>query len=545
MPGLMALALALISMNFAFDYLRTTEQPPIRASAPVPSVVSPQPKLGFQLGAQPAAVYRAFYRNATQKDFGGGTAWLIDATCGIFVTNAHVAADFDLEGHELFLQQPQTAQTLKVTARALHPARAALLKLYDQYGPIGLNPAGDNEGFAPDAPLDVALLSVAEKVSPDCKLPAGVTLPEAIAFSADILDANPVPGTPVAIVHYPGTGNSSAYYPSLEATPRVEFGTLRALGSSLPVPYDLRIKTPLFEDFMYVSAQSVGGSSGSVVLGPSGTAIGLNAMVTAGVDRGLDYQETIAFPARIVAETMTSAPDTLVAAYVAQAKLRFQTYLPAQEYLSRMLAGRIDTLSGRFGTTATKLAVRGEAVVQSGYGNSYCAPGGGSRCILASDLGSPFSRGWFTRHRISIDSSKINVVAAIDMDLDIEATEEEAKLGKEKSIETDGSFCPIGLAQLGDGYDGSLSVLDKTSLEGTPSLVIPAAYKGMQSVDILIFRPSFCSEEFLTAHVAVVPFTLDTRAPSAVSALEHFMRAANRTLIDFGQSAAPPLWPKD
>lgn len=543
MPGLMAVALILISINFAWDYLRSRDKQQVSGPTSASPAPSPAANLGFTLSGQTAAVYRAFYRTGSENDTGGGTAWLIDDKCGIFVTNAHVAEDFDLEGYELLLQQPQTAQTLKVTARALHPARTALLELYDQYGPVGLNATSDITGFVPSMPLDVALLSVAEKATAECKLPDGVKLPKPIALAPDVPGPALAPGTPAAIVHYPGTGNASVAYPSLEATPRVEFGTLRAAGSSLPVPYDVRVKTPLFEDNLFFSMQTTGGSSGGVILGPDGAAIGLSFAATADDDRGLAYQEAIALPVRVVAETMPAGPETLVAAYVQQAKTRFQAYLSSHDYLERVAANRVRSFAGNIGAAATLGLVQRETIVQSGFGKSFCS--GATSCILASDTGSPFSKGWFTRHSVSIDSAQINIVAAIDIDLDSEPSSADEKIAKKNDIDTGTGFCPIVLAQLTADADGGLAVTNQTSHEATPMLLIPASHKGQVKIDILVFRPSFCSDTFLTAHMAIVPFSIDMRAPTATSSIEQLMRAAGRSLIGFGRSAAPPLWPSE
>lgn len=539
----MALALILIVFNYVFDYLRTTDAPPINLPG-LTTPVSPRAGLGFRLGAQPAAVYRVQFFSGSQSDAGGGTAFLVDAKCGIFATNAHVAEDLLRDGIEGALQAPQTGALLPITGMKEHPARSPLFALFDGYGPVGADPDIAQRTFVPNDPLDVAWLLAGSGTFENCKPPPNAAFPQPIALASDSVAAALTAGTPAAIIHYPGSGNETATYPSLESTARVEFGTIRALGSSLPVPLAQRAQSPLFENFLFLSAQVIGGSSGGVVLGPTGAAIGLIAVVTGNSDDGIQYQETIALPARIVAEVGDPNPDALIARYLEQAKARLKSYQSAPVYLIGRMKEAVEAGSGGLGTTATFGEPRSEEIVQKDLSTAFCS--GGGDCIVASDFGSPLARGWFTRHSVTVDTSKINYVGAVDYDLLAEAGGEDSKKMSEKGIAVRQGFCPIALAQLQPRPSGAgLGVAQFASLDTNPVMIFPATFKGQQSVDLLMFRPAYCSDRFLKAHIAILPFTLDTRAPAQTSALETILRAANKTLVRFGEAAAPPLWTEE
>jgi hypothetical protein len=545
MPGLMALALILIVLNYAFDYLRSTDEPVINVPG-LTTPVSPRASLGFRLGAQPAAVYRVQFLTAELGDGGGGTAFLIDANCGIFATNMHVAEELLNDGIVGELQQPMTAAAISITGIKPHPARAPLLELYDTYGPVGTEPGAGGGSFVPRDPLDAALLTTGTGGLDACKPPPGVKFPEPIALAPLVSGQSLGAGTPAAIIHYPGSGTKSSSYPSLEATARVEFGTVRALGSSIPVPLAERAATPLFEDYVFLSAQVIGGSSGGVVLGPTGAAVGLIEAGSSSGDSTLRYQEAISIQSRIIAEIRDPNPDALVARYLEQAKLRLKTYLASPDYQTQQVRAAIDANSSMLGVSPTIGQPVSDMIVQKGLSNSFCA--GGTMCIVPSDLGSPFTKGWFTRVNVTLDSSKINYVSASDFDLASAPSAAEEALISEKGFVTQTGFCPIAMATLKPqaAEDGGGMAVDRFERHSAlPSMLFPATFKGQQSVDLLIFRPSFCSDKFLKAHVVTVPFTLETRAPAQTSALETVLRAANRALVSFGEAAAPPLWRED
>ncbi|MFO1187578.1 MAG: serine protease [Alphaproteobacteria bacterium] len=201
------------------------------------------------------------------------TAWVVDAKCGTFVTNAHVAEFFDPK-KKMTVKAPRTGREYEIKAAVEHTAHKAFEDQVERYGPISFQKSRSENGTGvPILPgYDVALL----KIDADCpKAP-----PEAIAPALTLASAEELSGLhagdPVALVGYAGSGSTTSWGEDEVVLPRTLTGSLRAVSSFVPTLAGSPTASVAINQALLHSILTVGGMSGSPVINAAGHVIGVS-----------------------------------------------------------------------------------------------------------------------------------------------------------------------------------------------------------------------------------------------------------------------------
>jgi hypothetical protein len=550
-PLLAALALIAVALNFWLDF----NPPPGRgiATGPAPSPALSErvqaETLRFPMNAKADSVFLVVVEGKeTKQRYGSATAFLIDAKCGIFATNAHVAETFTPDAR-VVLRQPGSDTELEVTAAKVHPAYRKMREIFDEYGPIleyRRTKKGEFDNAVPNVQFDFGLLYT--QTNPgvaECTLPEGVTLPAALKLApVEKLEALKA-GDSVAVVGFPGTGNFSAGLAPLAALPRVDFGTLRATGSALPPAKPGPVQKTLLDTVIFHSAATIGGSSGSPIFNTDGEVIAIHARGIGASANGRLYQEGAADTIGALRDLIENRADVELPAYASAIQNRIRDYIPVPVFAR---SAAITTIR----ETAVKLGMResiGESkLIPFAFGAD--APAGcvfpDRNCVGAERVSKDFASGRFAFVDIDIDTSKTNVLSAVDFDQEADVSLIPEKVRAKYSNQRGAGFvCPTLFLELAQGKNPESYIIARESqLETLSNILIPAQHAGVKKTKIAAYRPPYCSGNWTKAHFVVTPFELTPGARqnenvSMIDQIGDVLASAANTL---GDTVLPASW---
>jgi hypothetical protein len=546
------LAILAVGFNFWLDYRRDQARGE-------PGPFAPPRSLEGQVAAESArfpveglsdAVFLVVVEGkAAQQRYGSATAFLVDDKCGIFATNAHVAETLTPDSR-IVLRQPGTDVELEVTAAKVHPAYLRMREIFDETGPIleyrRTKKGQEYDNSVPSLQFDFGLLYVqANPGDKDCKLPEGVTLPKALKLApADSL-AQVKAGDPIAIVGYPGSGNFSATLAPLAALPRVDFGTIRAIGSTLPAAKPGPFEHTLLDTVLFHSAATIGGSSGSPVINSKGEVIAVHARGIAANGGGRSYQEGGADGIEALKLMLDGTAEGALPQYAAAISARVKEYVPLAAYARSIAMDSVKSTAKKYGM---REEIGSSGLLRTQFGDAAEAGCLGQRkdCVYAESITRDFRLGRFAFVDIPVDTAKANIVGAVDFDLDVDisALSEDVRR-KFTDMRAITFMCPMMLVQLEPAKDGDGYLFARESdLETFPTLLIPAEHKGQRSIKVALFRPLFCSAPYTRAQVVVTPFELLPGPPKQenVSMIDQLSGALADAVNSMGDAVLPANW---
>lgn len=553
-PILSLLAILAVAVNFWLDYRRDAGGGGTAMPQGAPSLAGriAAESMRFSVDGVSDAVFLVVVDGVAEKQrYGSATAFLVDGKCGIFATNAHVAETVTPDSR-VVLRQPGTDVELEVTAAKVHPAYRRMREIYDESGPIleyrRTKKGTEFENAVPNLQFDFGLLYVQTNPGEkDCKLPEGVTLPTALQLAPQEELSNIRAGDPIAVFGYPASGNFSASLAPLAALPRVDFGTIRAIGSLLPPAKAGEPQRTVLDTVLFHSAATIGGSSGSPVVAPSGHVIAVHARGIASTGGGRAYQEGAADTVEALRLMLDGTAEAAVPQYASAILARAKAYVPISAYARLNAIDAIKASAKRFGMRED---ISDGAAIPLEFGPqapSVCVTQGGT-CFAAETFVRAFSSGRYAIVDVPLDTARANALSAVDFDQDVDLsglTDEQRKTyGEQRGITF---MCPVMIAQLAPGKEPGSFVFARTSeFETFPSLLIPAEHKGQTETKILLYRPPFCSPHFTRSQLVVTPFELRPGPRGdQVSLLDELSGALAGAVNAMGDAVLPADWRDD
>jgi hypothetical protein len=486
---------------------------------------------------------------AERQRYGSATAFLVDEKCGVFATNAHVAEALT-PGARMVLRQPGTDVELDVTAAKVHPAFGRMREIFDEVGPIlEFRRTKKGQGYdnsVPSLQFDFGLLYVQTNPgAKDCKLPDGVQLPKALPLASPESVAAIKAGDSIAIVGYPGSGNFSASLAPLAALPRVDFGTVRAVGSSLPPAKAGPVERTVLDSVLFHSAATIGGSSGSPIFNAAGEVVAVHARGIAAYGDGRSYQEGAADGVEALRLMLNGTAEAALPHYAAAIQTRVKTYVPLAAY-SRVIAMDVVKASAKKFGMQESIGQSQMRQVQFGPVSAEGCVNEQKDCVYVESISKDFRKGRFSFVDVGIDTGKTNIIGAVDFDQSVDLTGESEEVRKKFAAMRSISFmCPLMLIQLEpiEGKQGYLFARE-SELETFSTLLIPATHKGTKNVKIAAYRPPICSEPFTRAQIVVTPFELrpGPRQDQNVSMLDRLSGALAGAVNAMGDAVLPADW---
>jgi S1-C subfamily serine protease len=543
-PVAAALAIIAVGLNFYFDWM--SRGGPIGPQGPGGPLSMTNQVTGAALNLPVADLSKAVFLVVTEGEDGRGgtaTAFLVDNRCGVFATNAHVAATYGA-AKRLVVRQPQSTVELPVTGVKIHPAFDLMTRTFDSFGPIlsfrNLKDGVNVERTSPIVQFDVALLYTRPMTAEGGCEDAALPLPRALALAAKAELALAGPGAPIAVIGYPGTGSFSSTEQAVVALPRVDFGIIRAVGTTLPPAKAGQPPGPL-DRVLFHSAPTIAGSSGSPIFNAFGRVIAIHARGTGGEYLTRRYQEGAADRIEPLIELLTNQEQAALPAYEAAINARLKDYDPASK-LARARATQA------IAETAKKLGMREAlaegSVIQLEFGEeaeTFCL-NADKDCVSAKGMSQHFTTGRFASVDVPLDTAKINMLTMVDFDLDkgepqIGETENAALKEQEQSD----ILCPLVIWEAEAQASGSYTVVRQSELETLASILVPARHKGQASAKLVIFRPDYCSQTYRKAQLVVTPFALEAgpREDLTASLLERMVGAVGQALNSAGETIMP------
>lgn len=551
-PVLALLAILAVGLNFWLDQRREAARGE-PSSALIPGALDRQvaaESVRFPVQGLEDSVFLVVVDGLTEKQrYGSATAFLVDQKCGVFATNAHVAETLTKESR-IVLRQPGTDIELEVTAAKVHPAYVRMREIFDETGPIleyrRTRKGQEYENSVPTLQFDFGLLYVQTNPGePDCKLPEGTTLPKALRIAPPESSSRVKAGDPIAIIGYPASGNFSATLAPLAALPRVDFGTVRAMGSALPPAKPGPAEGTILDTVLFHSAATIGGSSGSPILNAKGEVIAVHARGISANGAGRTYQEGAADGVEGLRLLLDGTAEAALPQYASAIAARVKQYVPLAAYARGIAIESVKSAAKKYGMQDD---VGSSGLVQAQFGpvaDSTCLSGQRD-CLYADSIAKDFRSGRFAVVDLPVDTGKSNIVGAVDFDQDIDLSSLDEDVRKKFTNMRAISFmCPLIAIQLESAKDGAGYVFARESeLETFPTLLIPAEHKGQRTVKVALFRPPFCSGVFARAQIVVTPFELRPGPPKPenVSMLDSLSGALAGAVNAMGDAVMPANW---
>lgn len=234
------------------------------------------------------------------------TAFVNDARCGVFITNAHVAKFFDPK-KKMTVKAPHTGREFEIKAAVEHAAHKAFEDQVERYGPISFQKDRSEKGTGvPILPgYDVALLKTEAECPP--------TPPEGLAPALPLASAKELmglrAGDPVALVGYAGSGSTTSWGEDEIVLPRTLTGSLRAISSFVPTLAGSPTASVEINQALLHSISTVGGMSGSPVINAAGRVIGISYLRIGPL---LGTGERVAIRGDVTAELLAGKDQTRV-----------------------------------------------------------------------------------------------------------------------------------------------------------------------------------------------------------------------------------------
>lgn len=550
-PILSVLAILAVGLNFWLDYRRGG---PAGPGAPEgwPSL---QGKIAgesvrFPIDGLAESVFLVVVEGVKeQQRYGSATAFLVDAKCGIFATNAHVA-ETRTPDSRVVLRQPGTDVELEVTAAKVHPAYERMREIFDETAPIlefrRTKKGQEYDNSVPNLQFDLGLLYIQTNPGEkDCKLPEGVTLPKALPLASAQSFAQIKAGDPIAIIGYPGSGNFSATLAPLAALPRVDFGTIRATGSSLPPAKRGPAERTVLDTVLFHSAATIGGSSGSPIINAAGEVIAVHARGVSANGAARSYSEGAADGVEALHLMLDGAAENALPQYAGAIQARVKDYVPLAAYARGIAIDSVTATAKKFGMQES---IGASGMIQTRFGVETAAGcvNAEKDCVYAESLTRDFRRGRFAFVDVPVDTARASIINAVDFDqgFDLSSLSEESRR-KFSGMRAISFMCPLMLVQLEKMADGSGYLYARESeLETFPSLLLPAEHKGQRDVKVMLYRPPFCSAPFTRAQVVSTPFELrpGPRGNENVSMLDRLGGALADAVNAMGDAVLPADW---
>lgn len=551
-PVISLLAILAVGLNFWLDYRRdlarpVTEQPPGPASLTGKLAGESQ---RFPVEGMADSVFLVVVEGIVERQrYGSATAFLVDAKCGIFATNAHVAETLTPDSR-LVLRQPGTDVELEVTAAKVHPAFNRMREIFDESGPIlefrRTKKGQDYDNSVPNLQFDFGLLYVQTNPGEkDCKLPPGVTLPRALPLASPQSVGQIRAGDPIAIIGYPGSGNFSATLAPLAALPRVDFGTVRAVGSGLPPAKAGPSERTVLDTVLFHSAATIGGSSGSPLLNAAGEVVAVHSRGIAASGGGRSYQEGAADGVEALRLMLDGTAEAALPQYATAIQSRVKNYVPLAAYARSLAMDAVKATALKYGMQESIASSNMRQIKFGPDAREGCA-GPGKDCVYVDSISKDFMTGRFAIVDVPIDTARSNIVSAVDFDQGFDLSGVTSEVRKKfEDMRAISFMCPLMLIHLEPvlGKEGYLFA-GESELETFSSLLIPATYKGARDVKVVIFRPPFCSESFTRAQMVVTPFELrpGPRKEQNVSMLDRLSGALAGAVNAMGDAVLPADW---
>lgn len=342
-----------------------------------------------------------------------GTAWVADNRCGVLVTNAHVAEEFDPKKSNLSVRSATTQAEFKVMRAEFHAARPAFEQVVDQFGPLTA-PKGPNEvsGSVPIAPsYDVALLHVAEACDATLAEKIGPALP--IASPAELKTLRP--GDPIAEVSFQGVGTPTDWMQDETMLTRVDTGIIRALTSFIPVRNGLQGDHVAENQMILSILPSTEGSSGSPVVNVNGHVIGL---MTGYFGVSLGNGERWITRADIISELLSHTDKERVQShYMPMWQTELKQYQTEEESLKKRLAKLVDKFAKDRKQTPNITTVRGFSAEFGADVPKYTVKFTPTRG--ANEQSFTFGqKGRYFRTTIQLDPKQNHMIGMLDYDLE-------------------------------------------------------------------------------------------------------------------------------
>jgi hypothetical protein len=553
-PILSLLAILAVGVNFWLDYRRDSGGEGSASLAGSPSLAGriAAESMRFSVDGVSDSVFLVVVDGVTDKQrYGSATAFLVDGKCGVFATNAHVAETVTPDSR-VVLRQPGTDVELEVTGAKIHPAYKRMREIYDESGPIleyrRTKKGNEFDNAVPNLQFDFGLLYVQTNPGEkDCKLPEGVTLPKALSLASQEELSRIRAGDPIAVFGYPASGNFSASLAPLAALPRVDFGTIRAIGSLLPPAKAGEPQRTVLDTVLFHSAATIGGSSGSPVVAPSGHVIAVHARGIASTGTGRAYQEGAADSVEALRLMLDGTAEAAVPQYASAILARAKAYVPISAYARLNAIDTIKASAKRFGMRED---ISDGSATQFEFGPEapgVCLSQGGS-CFAAETFARAFSAGRYAVVDITLDTARANVLSAVDFDQDVDISgltdDQKKSFGDQRGITF---MCPVMIVQLEPGKEPGSHVFARSSdFETFPSLLVPAEHKGQKETKIALYRPPFCSPNFARAQLVVTPFELRPGPrDDQVSLLDELSGALAGAVNAMGDAVLPADWRED
>jgi len=225
-----------------------------------------EPRLAESLAKASGSVLLVLRKTEDGQELPEATAWVVDKSRGLLVTNGHVADVFSkgVDSSNLVVRTNSTpARTLEVTGVEHHPGYQEFQQLWYRYDPMRLQSSTGATRINPAGPgCDVALLKVADREA----------LPANLPLATDKELASLAPGYAIGYVGYPMEGIVLGGINPLAPAPTWHMAYITALTSYFGdqgVPFKDRL-------LIQHALPSAGGASGSPILNRDGKVIAVH-----------------------------------------------------------------------------------------------------------------------------------------------------------------------------------------------------------------------------------------------------------------------------